>query len=221
MKRILLALTAFCLAGPAMAQTPMQPYYGSQAPSATGPKTFMQPVDTTHPLPVTPFTSGGTSVSAGLAKSVPSIQPTVAASSHASGSSVGGWMVVPFFRAASNFSGIVNNVQATWITGTNLTAVTVYLFEVDPRGTSTCTDAVAASFVTADKLNLVKDTPFTLTPTVVGAGSTSSTAYAQSPLATQNRDATAGVNLYACVVVNATVTPAANDFVLGIAGLQD
>lgn len=38
----------------ASAQTPTQPFYGDQAPSATGPKTFMQPVDVTHGLPVTP-----------------------------------------------------------------------------------------------------------------------------------------------------------------------
>jgi hypothetical protein len=43
---------ALAWAGAAHAQTPMQPYFGDQAPSATGPRTYMQPVDVTHPLPV-------------------------------------------------------------------------------------------------------------------------------------------------------------------------
>lgn len=74
MKKAALAGAVLCLmSAAALAQTPTQLYYGAQAPSATGPKTFMQPVDTTHPLPVTNSGSGG-SVTQGTSPWVTSLQ---------------------------------------------------------------------------------------------------------------------------------------------------
>lgn len=148
------------------------------------------------------------------------VTPTVAASSHVSGSSVGGLQTIAFFRANSSFSGIVNNVKWAWKTGSNLTAVTIYLFSANPTA-STCTDATALTLNAADVSKQIAGSPFVLSPAVIGAGSTVSSAYAQSAISVQNADGTPGVNLYACVVVNATVTPAANDGVLNVAGLTD
>src|ERR1700761_9463787 len=51
MKRLILTLLVGTAFTGVHAQQPVQPVYGDQAPSSTGPKTFLQPVEVNHGLP--------------------------------------------------------------------------------------------------------------------------------------------------------------------------
>jgi len=217
--RAAIAAVFFALSAPAVAQVATGNEFATQTPSkyVLGAVQMCVAADNK----AYPCGTNGTGSASGASTNVSfAVAPTVAASSHAAGSSVGGLQTIAFFRAASTFSGIVNNVKWIWRTGANVTAVTVYLFSANPTA-STCTDAAAVSIAAADVLKIVAGSPFTLTPAVVGTGATFSTAFVQSPVSVKNGDGTPGVNLYACVAVNATVTPAANDSVLTIAGITD
>lgn len=223
-KRSILLASLLLSSGAFAADTPNPVTPGYQICSNASGSTIcgFQPVDTSHGLPVVQEApSPGQYIGnvGGFDNSI-TVTPTVAASSHVSGSSVGGLQTLAFFRASSPFTGIYNNTLAVWKTGTNLTAVTVYGFSANPTG-STCTDATAVSIAAADVSKLIPGTPFTMMPAVIGAGSTFSAAYVQSPITVKNNDSTRGQNLYFCIAVNATITPAANDFVFTVAGPQD
>jgi hypothetical protein len=140
----------------------------------------------------------------------------VANSSHNAGTAIGPFSTLAYFRTAGG-TGILNNVHWIWRTATNLTSVTVYLFTANPSA-STCTDAVALSIGAADVPKLVVGSPFVLNP-AAAIGATFSIGAQQLPMSTKNSEST--TSLYACVVANTTVTPAANDGVLGVSGIQD
>ena len=162
----------------------------------------------------------GTSSSGAAGEFDVPLTPTVQASSYSSGNAIGALQTIPAFRLAGG-TGILNNVSV-WSKGGSTTAITIYLFTANPTS-STCNGATAGnafSLAAADISKLVAAIPVVLTPAVVGAGTTATTASQQLPVAVKNGDST--VNLYACAVVGGTVTPGSTtDLVFTYAGVQD
>jgi hypothetical protein len=149
----------------------------------------------------------------------PAFTPTVQNAAYSSGNAIGGLQTITTaFRTAARNSGILNNVSV-WSKGGATTPLTFYIFEANPSA-STCTDKSAFVLGAADIAKLVPTTPPVLTPAVVGAGATATSASQQSPLIVQNLEST--TNLYICIVVGGTVTPATTtDLVYSIGIAQD
>lgn len=143
--------------------------------------------------------------------------PTVQNAAYSSGNAIGGLQTIAAFRTPGG-SGIVNNVSV-WSKGGSTTAMTIYMFNSNPSA-STCTDKAAFVLNAADISKLVAVAPPVLTPAIVGAGTTATTASQQTPVNMVNGDATQ--NLYVCAVVGGSVTPAStSDLVFKFAGVQD
>jgi hypothetical protein len=177
-------------------------------------------VSSSNPLPVTGAGGGGSlSVTGNVGGFDTNISntPTVQNAAYSSGNAIGGLQTIAFLRTAGG-SGILNNVSV-WSKGGSTTAITDYIFNANPTS-STCTDRSAFVLAAADVSKLIIAIPPVLTPAVVGAGTTDTTASQQSPISVKNGDST--VNLYVCPVVGGTVTPATTtDLVFGYAGVQD
>lgn len=173
-------------------------------------------VSNSNPLPVTGGTGGLGNVG-GFDVNI-SNTPTVQNASYASGNAIGGLQTIAFFRSSTQPSGILNN-ESIWSKGGSTTAITEYIFNANPTS-STCTDKSAFSLNSADVSKLITIIPPVLTPAVVGAGTTDTTASQQTPVSIKNGDST--LNLYVCAVVGGTVTPASTtDLVFNFAGIQD
>src|SRR6202795_2425429 len=106
-----------------------------------------------------------------------SFTPTLQTSAYSSGNSLGGLQTVNFFATPTQPGGKVDNFFVVSKGGAT-TAMTVYIFDTNPSA-STCTDKSAISLNAADVSKLAV-APFTLTPAVVGTGTTDT--FAQSVL---------------------------------------
>lgn len=149
----------------------------------------------------------------------PSFTPTVQNAAYSSGNAIGNLQTVTTaFRTTTRPTGILNNISV-WSKGGATTPLTFYVFESNPSA-STCTDKSAFVLGAADIAKLIPTTPPVLTPAVVGAGATATSASQQSPIMVQNIEST--TNLYICIVVGGTVTPATTtDLVYSIGIAQD
>ena len=143
--------------------------------------------------------------------------PTLTASAYASGNGVGGFQTVAFFRAASNFSGLLTQVEVMW-SGTETTGLTFYIFN-KTIATSTCGDKAAVSLTAADLTNLATP-PFTLTASAT-TGTTQTFASQPFAISMQNKDTSPGQNLYVCMVSNGVFTPGTTDLRFTISGIVD
>ena len=143
--------------------------------------------------------------------------PTIQNGAYASGNGVGGFQTVAFFRASSNFSGLLTQYEVMWA-GTETTGLTVYIFN-KAIATSTCGDKAAVSLTAADLTNLAT-APFTLTAAAT-TGTTQTFASQPFAISMQNKDASPGQNLYICMVSNGTFTPAVGDLRFTISGIVD
>lgn len=149
------------------------------------------------------------------------VTPTVQNASYSSGNAIGGLQTLAFFNSTSQPSGILNNISV-WSQGGATTAITFYIFRTKPSASTTCTDKSAFSLAAADVSKLIPTTPPVLTPAVIGAGTTATSASQQLPISVSNGDGTATNNLYVCPVVGGTVTPGTTtDLVFSYGGLQD
>jgi hypothetical protein len=147
-----------------------------------------------------------------------SFTPTVQNAAYSSGNAMGGLQTVKFFRPPQ-YSGIFTSFQIT-SKGGSTAAMTVYVFDTNPSS-STCTDKSAFSLANADISKLAMQ-PFVLTPAVVGAGTTATTAQQVQVVSMINQDSTRTPNLYVCIVAGASVTPAStSDLVAKITGALD
>jgi hypothetical protein len=147
-----------------------------------------------------------------------SFTPTVQNAAYSSGNSLGGLQTVKLLRPPQ-YSGIFTGFQITSKGGAT-TAMTVYIFDANPSS-STCTDKTAFSLAAADISKLVMQ-PFVLTPAVIGAGTTATTAQQIQVVSMINQDTTRSGNLYVCIVAGGSVTPATtSDLVAKISGALD
>lgn len=147
-----------------------------------------------------------------------SFTPTVQNAAYSSGNSLGGLQTVKLLRPPQ-YSGIFTSFQITSKGGAT-TAMTIYIFDANPTS-STCTDKVAFSLNAADISKLAMQ-PFVLTPAVVGAGTTATTAQQIQAVSMINQDTTRSPNLYVCIVAGGSVTPATtSDLVAKITGALD
>lgn len=146
--------------------------------------------------------------------------PTVQNAAYSSGNAIGGLQTIAFFRTIQQPTGILNNISVA-SKGGSTTAMTLYIFEANPTG-STCTDKSAFALAAADVAKLVTTIPVVLTPAVVGAGATVTFASQQLPLSVRNSETAVALNFYVCAVVGGSVTPASTtDLVFKFAGIQD
>ena len=145
------------------------------------------------------------------------VTPTLTNSAYASGNGMGGFQTVAWFRAGSNFSGMLTQVAVQW-GGTETVAVTFYIFD-KAIGSSTCGDKAAVSLLAADLQNLVT-APFTISA-VAPVGTTLTQASVPFSISMQNHDTSPGQNLYVCAVSGGVFTPATTDFSFTISGIQD
>jgi len=202
------------LGAPALAQTPPLVKPCVQTSATTCP-----PVTATNPLPVTPSApSSGTYVgNVGGFEFAVTNTPTVQNAAYASGNAIGGLQTISAFRTTGG-TGILNNI-AVWSKGGSTVAMTLYIFNANPTA-STCTDKTAFVLGAADIAKLIATTAPVLTPAVVGAGTTATSASQQLPVNVINGDST--VNLYVCAVVGGAVTPASTtDLVFKFSGVRD
>ena len=136
--------------------------------------------------------------------------PTVANSSHASGTSVGGLLTVPLARIAGG-GGLLTQVGWTSVGG-HSSAMLVRIWQRLPANT-TCKDNTAYVGSTADDQYLVVP-PLALTPAAPAPTTGDAKTYATvNPFTSsgagatfKNSDLAATNNLYVCVVTNATDT---------------
>lgn len=151
------------------------------------------------------------------------VTPTIQASAYASGNAVGALQTVRVFRTPFNVpggqaSGIFTGVNMFW-KGTETTALTFFVFDSAPSGSTTCTDKSAFVLAAADIPKLAI-TPFTLTAAAPSVGTTATMATSTfQPLSISNKDNT--TNLYVCVVSGGTFTPAVGDLNYKISVAQD
>lgn len=213
LKRIILLVGLLLTPVAALAQSSVLPYYynslGTKVPVGTG-----------NPFPVTPSapTAGTYIGNVGGFDIDVSNTPTVQNAAYSSGNAIGGLQTIAFFRQNTQPSGILNNISVV-SRGGSTTAMTFYIFNANPSG-STCTDKSAFSLAAADVSKLIATIPPVLTPAVVGAGTSATTASQQLPVSVKNGEST--VNLYVCVVVGGSVTPASTtDLIFKFAGVQD
>jgi hypothetical protein len=142
----------------------------------------------------------------------------VTAGAYSSGQSIGGLQTIRAFRTTTVLSWIFDNLQFT-SKGGSTTAMTVYTYDTKPIGT--CSDTQAFAENAADIPNRFM-APFVLTPAVVGVGSTTTTAQLTQVVPGQNHDSPQTQNLYMCIVIGGTVTPASTTDLIGkISGAQD
>ncbi len=191
-------------------------YNGTQptSPTSWAPCSGANPVPTTPGSP-SPGTYAGNvgGYNVGVA-----FTPTVQNASYSSGNSLGGLQTIAFFRSTAQPSGIFDNFLITSKGGSTV-AMTVYIFDTNPSG-STCTDKSAFSLAVADVAKLAM-APFVLTPAIVGAGTTATTAQLAQNASVKNGDG-ANVSLYVCLVANGTVTPGSTTDLVGkISGAID
>jgi hypothetical protein len=148
-----------------------------------------------------------------------SVTPNVQNASYSSGNAIGGLQTITPFRSVQP-TGILNNISVL-SNGGSTTPITLYIFKANPSATI-CTDKSAFVLAAADQNKLINAVPPVLTPAVVGAGTTATTASQQSPISIRNQDAPATTKLYICPVVGGTVTPAStSDLVFGYSGIRD
>jgi hypothetical protein len=144
--------------------------------------------------------------------------PTVTAGAYASGQSMGGLQTVKVFRTTTVTSWIFDIFQIT-SKGGNTGAMTIYTYDTKPVGTCTDTSAFVENATDIGKRFMA---PFVMTPAVVGAGTTSSTAQLLQVVSGQNHDSPQTQNLYICIVANGVITPGStSDLVVKIGGAQD
>jgi hypothetical protein len=147
-----------------------------------------------------------------------SFTPAVQNAAYSSGNSLGGLQTVQLLRPPQ-YSGIFTSFQVTSRGGAT-TAMTIYIFDANPSA-STCTDKSAFSLAAADVSKLAMQ-PFVLTPAVVGAGTTATTAQQIQAVSIINQDTTRSPNLYVCIVAGGAVTPAStSDLIAKISGALD
>lgn len=144
--------------------------------------------------------------------------PTVTAGAYSSGQSMGGLQTVKVFRTTTVTSWIFDIFQIT-SKGGNTGAMTIYTYDTKPVGTCTDTSSFVENAADIGKRFMA---PFVLTPAVVGAGTTSSTAQLLQVVSGQNHDNPQTQNLYICIVANGSITPGStSDLVVKIGGAQD
>lgn len=138
--------------------------------------------------------------------------PAVQNLAYASGQAMGGLQTITnFFRPNGVPSGINTNFQLSSIGGST-TAMTVYTYDALPTGS--CPDRGSFVETAADVGNRFM-APFVLTPAVVGAGATSTTAQLTQVVSGRNHDSPAKTNLYICIVAGGAVTPATTSDLIG------
>lgn len=148
-----------------------------------------------------------------------SVTPTVQNAAYSSGNVMGGLLTVPFFVSDALPSGVIDTI-AIYSKGGSTVAMTIYVFDTLPAA-STFTDKSAMSLNAADVAKLAMP-PFVLTPAVVGAGTTVSSASLVQATSVRNKDTTPSQNLYVAIVAGGSVTPASvSDLVLKMSGALD
>lgn len=145
--------------------------------------------------------------------------PTVQNAAYSASNAIGGLQTVNFFQNGFRFSGVID-IFSVYSKGGSTTALTFYIFDKIPTS-STCTDKSAFSLNAADVTKLAV-APFTLTPAAI-QGATVTSAQLVQATSVRNIDAPDKTpNLYVCIVVGATVTPASTtDLVVKFAGALD
>ena len=169
--------------------------------------------------PVPPSPPASTTNVGGYDDLVP-VVPVIQAASYVSGNAVGSLQTVPVFRSTTQPSGIFNVVPLQWL-GTETTAITFYIFNKIPSGSTTCTDRNAFVLGAADAASLIMP-PFVLTAAAPAVGTTLTSAVSSfSVFSVKNKDTTPTVNLYVCTVSGGTFTPAVGDLTYKLGVAQD
>jgi hypothetical protein len=127
--------------------------------------------------------------------------PVVQNAAYSSGNAMGGLQAVGLGKSTGIFNGFMIASK-----GGSTTAMTIYIFDTNPSA-STSTDKTAFVLGAADVAKLAI-TPFTLTPAVVGTGTTATVASYFQALSIRNQDQPVQNLAYVCVVANGAVTPA-------------
>jgi hypothetical protein len=146
------------------------------------------------------------------------VTPTIQNAAYASGNAIGGLTTVKAFRIETQPSGILDSVGVAWLGG-ETTALTFYIFDTKP-GASTCTDKSAFSLATADVAKLAIP-PFSLTAAATTGTTVTSAQSTFGPTSSNNKDSPLTANLYICVVVGGSVTPAVGDLTYKVGMAQD
>lgn len=148
-----------------------------------------------------------------------SIVPVLQTASYSSGNAMGGLQSVNFFRSDANPTGIFDNFFIASQGGAT-TTLTIYIFDTQPSATA-CVDKQAINLATTDVSKLAM-APFTLTPAVVGVGTTVSNAQQNQTISIRNHDTTPTVKVYVCIGAGGSVTPGTTtDLVAKISGVVD
>lgn len=157
--------------------------------------------------------------SVGVNFSVP-VPITVTVAAYSAGYSEGGLLTVPVARTAGG-TGLVDLISLRNANGAT-NQVYVYLYDKNPS-TSTCTDHTTFSETAADAVYRIVP-PISLTlGGAPGAWDTKTTASLQNAVMNfKNQDGTPTINIYACIVTAASVTPGTTgDLDMTIGGIND
>jgi hypothetical protein len=147
-----------------------------------------------------------------------SVIPTVQNAAYAAGQPLGGLQTISV-GSTNGLSGILTQVQVASKGGSTVNVV-VYVWAKNPTGT-TCTDK--SNFVASqtDNQYLVVP-PQSITPALALTAQDTTTYAAAANLVGNFVNGSSNTNLYACVVANATVTPATTtDLRLTLSGTKD
>jgi hypothetical protein len=148
-----------------------------------------------------------------------SVVPTVQNASYTAGQSLGGLQTISV-GTTNSLTGILDQIGIA-STGGSTVAVVVYIWDKNPTGT-TCTDK--SNFVKSqtDNQHLITGAPLLLSPALVVSGQDTATYASATNLTGNFVNSSTNTNLYACVLANATVTPATTtDYRLNLQGIKD